>query len=219
MRNLMPPLKNKLSSGYILVIDPSSEHLGYTVSKLDNNHLVIEDIGVLWTKSAWDRGERFTYMANAIQSFINDPRGIVECVSEAFFSNPKMMMGSSVIPIINGIIEMEIFKSGKPITYQEVPPTVWRKTLSIKPAMVNGKRDYKTPTKDKVEELLVFKFPDNIISNITGKDRQLPTDVPDVVAITLAAAIDSGANKLEISNDLVYNRLGTLIKERYDSEN
>jgi hypothetical protein len=46
---------------------------------------------------------------------------------------------------------------------------------------VNGKRDYKTPVKNKILDMAYI--PETFQSNITGKERQTPSDVFDACGI------------------------------------
>jgi Holliday junction resolvasome RuvABC endonuclease subunit len=201
----MELLKNFDKKTKIIVIDPSGTHLAYAVIVLDKEAGVgiIEHTGMLWTKDSWTKGKRFSYMFKAIKSLIKeaDPDAVY---TESFFANPKAMSGSFVIPIVNGLIEMACWESNKNIQFEFVSPTKWRKILGIKSIKTKDKRDWKEPTKRMVEFLL-DKLPDTIISNITEKERQLPTDIPDVLAISLAIGWEHGIKIIDFNEDFCYN--------------
>jgi hypothetical protein len=80
----------------------------------------------------------------------------------------------------------------RPLPFHEIPPPSWRAVLGIKHLKLpGGKRDYKTPTKALVESKL-GTLPETIVSNITGKQRDLPNDVSDVLAIALSIGESAG---------------------------
>jgi len=113
-------------------------------------------------------------------------------------------MGSLVVPVINGMLEMICHDVDPEMEFKYVSPASWRKTLGIIPDRVGGKKDFKAPTKRKVEEL-VGKLPTNLISNITGKLRALPTDLPDSMAIACSISFNNGIKKIDLSNTMEYN--------------
>lgn len=191
---------------HILCIDPSANHLAYALCHVnkDTMNMNIVACGMIWTKPTWSRGQRLSYVKHCIQSIIESPinasQVTVNVYSEGFFVNPSQMIGFSDIPTVNGIIEMICFETQVQPEFSEIPPTEWRKVLSIKPNMDNvlqkdgsfkKKRDYKIPTLKAVEQAL-GKLPDKIISNITLKERDMPYDVSDALAIALAVAKSNG---------------------------
>lgn len=173
---------------------------------------------MIWAAPSWSRGQRYIYMQKAVNSLID---GLMEevpsvVITEAFFSNPKLPMGGSVIPTINAFAEMEA--SITKAQYLEIGPTTWRSVLSIKPNKdASGKRDYKTPTADLIKKSI--QVPDTIASNIhKDKQRKTPHDVTDVLAIALAVAKHHGVTKISQGNVAFYpihfiDKLSKLAKE------
>jgi hypothetical protein len=140
-------------------------------------------------------------MDSCLQELIRGPSNWLcadKVITESFFMNPKLRTGMSVIPTINGFIEKSCAEHK--VDYAEVSPSTWRKQLDIKFIKDSkGKRDYKTPTKEEVENI-IGKLPAEIESNITRKMRATPHDVWDVLAITISEARQQGIEKVEISN-------------------
>ena len=209
------PLQNKtLLDGNIITIDPSGEHLAYAVVHMDqvNSTAKYIDVGIIWTHTSWTKGHRFDYMQKCLKHLVLEykPVGIW---SEAYFVNPKMRTGMSIIPTINHIIQMVMYQLDNETTFGEISPTSWRGGLQIKPDYINGKRDYKGPTKVAVEKLLGKPFPSEVLSNITGKLRSLPTDIPDALAISIYVIKEHGIKVLDFDNNLVYNKQSSTFKE------
>jgi Holliday junction resolvasome RuvABC endonuclease subunit len=199
------PIIFKKDKHSILVIDPSASHLGYAFITLDfdSNTMLLESSGMVWCHDSWTKGKRYRYMLNAIELLAtSNPNCIPNTIlSEAFFSNPRQMAGSAVIPTINGFIEMVCDKLS--IRYLDMGATSWRAILGIKATKgSDGKRDYKTPTADLVKQFI--KLPSEVPSNITRKMRTMPNDVTDVLAIALALARHHGINKATQANTAFY---------------
>lgn len=198
----MAPLSLNITEPRLLVIDPSANHLAYVIV----NNQTIESCGMIWTKDSWIKGKRFSYMAKAIQLLLTEFK-VNHVFTEAFFVNPKQMLGSAVIPVINGLIELTSYEHKA--SYQEITPPSWRAILQIKAFKDDkGKKDYKTPVRNKVIEVL-GPIPDKVISNITGKDRDLPHDLTDSLGITLAILNSMNYNNIKLAensfNNLVIN--------------
>lgn len=198
----------------LLVIDPSSSHLAYSLITLDPITKVanFDYIGQLWTKDTWSRGKKFAYMMKAIQVLIDSSTDPSQVFTESFFMNFKQMNGSSTIPVINGIIEL--LASINDIQFEEFGPPVWRGVLGIKPVMTNGKKDYKVPTHTKVVQV-VGQLPSQITSNITGKPRDLPNDVTDCLAFSIAVCQELGYSKTKLhekcfNNESLLNKIRNL---------
>lgn len=198
------PIHTSGSHTYVF-FDPSASHLSYCVVQvdLDTKEAVIKACGMLWTRSKWNRGQRFAYMQKALTALINAfGLNIDGCITEAFFANPKLLFGSSVIPTVNAFIE--IAASERNIGYLEIGPPSWRSVLNIKPTKdAKGKRDFKTPTKSYVEAV-IGKLPEKIASNIDLKERNTPTDVPDCLAICLAYSKHVGITNITLSSNVYY---------------
>lgn len=203
----------------LLFTDPSASHLAYCLLTLDlaAKEAFITHIGMLWTRSTWSRGQRFKYMQRALEKLINGlARPLDGCVTEAFFANPKLMFGSSVIPTVNAFIEMAC--SAHKAGYLEIGPPSWRSVLSVKAIKdETGKKDYKGPTKTLVE-LTFGQLPEKILSNLDQKERKLPNDIPDCLAIALAYCKVSGVTQIKIdpnayTNLALLNELALIGKE------
>jgi Holliday junction resolvasome RuvABC endonuclease subunit len=200
----------------ILFIDPSGSHLAYvyTMLDIDNKELLISKVGMVWTKGTYTRAERLRYMQSAINILIQ------ECdivFTETFFSNPGLLSSSTaIVPTVNCFIEMAASEHSK--RFEELGASTWRSILGIKAIQNNGKRDYKVPTASKVAELLKKPLPSAILSNITLKERDVPNDVTDALAIALAISKYHEVTQIKLAdiafNDiLLINKLNALMED------
>lgn len=201
-----------------LLIDPSSSHLGWSLVQLDldKKELYISAAGMLWTSDSWTRPTSFKYMWEAVKILLDGDGEIIPhvIVTESFFMNPKLPMGSAVVPTINALISMAAEEVD--VHYQEMGPSTWRGILGIKALTINGKRDYKKPTADLVKKHI--SLPETIQSNINRKERMLPHDVTDVLAIAIAVAKHHGISKIITGNSAflpftILEKLNKLAKE------
>lgn len=187
-----------------LFIDPSSSHLAYCLAILDfkQKEVYIVATGMLWTKDSWTKAKRYRYMLDAASLLIEGTKEVFPhvLVTESFFMNPKLPMGAAVVPTINALLNMA--SEEKDVLYYEMGPSAWRGILGIKPATIAGKRDYKVPTANLVKKSI--KLPETIPSNINKKERLLPHDITDVLAIALAVAKHHGITKIVTSNTMFY---------------
>jgi Holliday junction resolvasome RuvABC endonuclease subunit len=183
-----------------LLVDPSSSHLAWVLVQLDLDakEMYVVATGMLWTKDSWSKAQRYRYMLKAAGILLDGTDHIIPhvVVTESFFMNPKLPMGSAVVPTINALISMAADE--KEVIYQELGPSAWRAILGIKSVTVGSKRDYKIPTANYVKKFI--SVPENIKSNINLKERQLPHDITDALAIALAVAKHHGVYKIEVAN-------------------
>lgn len=208
-----------------MVIDPSASHLAYALVEIDFKEkcIIFNSVGMLWTSSSLEKGQRFSYMRQAISFLMQQEPCPYAVYTEGFFANPKQMSGSAVIPTVNGIIEMvaaeESLKGPQEVEYFEVSPPSWRAILGIKPNVTEiagkKKRDYKIPTKTAVEARINSLIPDQINSNVNLKPRNTPYDISDVMAIALAVAKEHGITRVELSstcfdNPVILRQLETI---------
>lgn len=203
----------------LLVVDPSASHLAFVICEIDpsQSSMTILKSGMLWTHDKWSLGKRLNYMKTSFLFLIKEFK-IDGIYTEQFFMNPKMLTGgTAVIPTINAILQMCIDEVGKDIHFEEIPPPSWRAILKIKPVMVKGKRDYKTPTKDCVVKRI--DAPTRTLSNITLKERDTPTDIYDALAIVLALTESSNCNNL-LKGDKIFNdsELIMRLKDKSDED-
>lgn len=193
------PILNKTCKT-VLVIDPSSNHLAYTISTINTktNEFTVVKSGMVWTKDSWVKGKKYLNIHDSIEYLLNNKYFIVDTVvTEQYFMNFKLKSGMSSVPTVNGIIQMLCAKYG--VTYLETPPPSWRTALSIKPVKDSeGKNDYKVPTAKAVSKYI--NVPKTIKSNITLKERSTPHDITDCLAITLALAIKNNFVNIDKSN-------------------
>lgn len=185
----------------ILVTDPSASHLAWCLCILDisKGECYIAHAGQLWTKDKWSRGQRYDYMFRCLEALSQGDKEVTPsvAVTEAFFMNPKLLFSAAVIPTVNAFIEIAC--SRIKAKYLEFSPTSWRGIVGIKGVKdAKGKKDYKVPTADYVKKFM--KLPDTVPSNINRKERQMPHDVTDVLAMALAIAKFHSCDKIIQSN-------------------
>lgn len=204
MTNIKFPVTYTDGKHGFLFIDPSSSHLAFCLATLDLNkkEMYIVAVGMLWTKDSWTKAKRYRYMLNAATILVDGTKEVLPhvLVTESFFMNPKLPMGSAVVPTINALLNMAAEE--KEVIYQELGPSAWRGILGIKYATIAGKRDYKVPTANLVKKSITV--PETIPSNINRKERQLPHDITDVLAIALAVAKHHNITKIVTANTAFY---------------
>lgn len=218
-----------------LVIDPSSEHLGFCIMSCSGDTATIEKAGMLYASSSWDLGHKLHYMYEGIKYLVQYFRVNV-IVTEMFEMPSFRQMGVSVIPTINNNLKMMAYElncaTGGDIQVVEWPVPSWRAQLGISsgiPALDKhgqikltksgrAKKDFKIPAKNKVEEILNIKIPDKLLNNSDLKFRAVPYDLTDCIAISIAYAlkhhypiIKSSENVFE--NDKIMKILYTMRKK------
>lgn len=204
----------------LLVIDPSSSHLAYVLAVIDQNELVFHKVGMLWTHADWTVGQRLLYMFESFKVLLEQVPPPDSVYTESFFANFKMKTGMSMIPTVNNLLKMAIAKDDKRTGFSEISPSSWRKTLGIKPVLTTEGKDWKLPTKLKVEELIGVKLPELIQSNITEKQRALPHDITDAMAISIAIGTELKCSKFTTVHTTFLNPilLGQLRKVKENVE-
>lgn len=180
----------------VLFLDVSSSCTGYSVASVDFGAKTVDwkSAGALWLDPNWSHQEKYSYMFNALSTYFFIVEQIDYIVVEQYSINPKKMAGVTVVPEMHGAIKAGAWENG--IKVSSILPQSWRAILKISPnvtldAKGKKKRDYKDPTKKEVESRFT-NIPTKIVSNITKKDRQTPSDLYDALAIGLAWLVRLG---------------------------
>lgn len=216
-------LKEKNNEVKILGLDVSSTCTGYAVLTCDflTRKATVTSAGALWLSNNTDNALKYNYISKCLSEYFYILGYMDYLVHEQYSINMKKAQGIMVTPEMIGAIKATVAELG--VSYESISPQSWRKELGIKADITekNGKRerDYKGPTKEWVNNLTCV--PDTIISNITGKERNTPSDVYDAIAVIFAWAQKlTGANderffrkvsidkKLEINPHLGFNTMG-----------
>lgn len=204
----MSPVKLCIANKHILVIDPSASHLAYSLCEVVDNKFIFNSIGMLWTLDKWKNGQKLFYMYYAFRLLLKKALNLDSVYSESYFVNFKQRMGVSMIPTVNNLLQMVIFEVKKDIEYAEISASTWRKVLNITPFKFDdGSKDYKVPTKLRVCEILSTDLPEMLISNVTGKERALPHDVTDCMAIALSIGKELKCGEFILSKDAFNNSM------------
>jgi Holliday junction resolvasome RuvABC endonuclease subunit len=217
MVNNFPLIFDSGSKGF-LFIDPSASHLAWALATIDlgKKEIYFSAIGMAWTSDKWSKGKRFKYMQKVIEILMQGDGEVIPnaVVTEAFFVNPRMMVGSAVIPTVNAFIQMSA--DTHDVRYLEIGPSSWRGILGVKAVKdAKGKKDYKAPAAQEVSKFL--KVPEEIQSNINSKMRQTPHDVTDVLALALAVAKHHGVLTVS-SGNTAFSPFITIEKLKKESE-
>lgn len=180
-----------------LFLDISSSCTGFAIAKINfmTKTAELTKAGAIWLDSDWEHGKKYDYMYDVVQNFFYIVESADYLVVEQYSINTKKLMGVSVVSEMQGAIKAAAYSNG--LKVESILPQQWRSILKIKADVKNGKRDYKTPTKVKINSLV--KVPDEITSNLTGKKRQTPSDVYDAMAIALAWLSRNGI-KVKVDN-------------------
>lgn len=187
-----------------LYLDISSSCTGYVVATYDiaNKKATILKAGVLWFNDDWEHGQKYRYLQQYVTDVAYIHFRINDIVAEKYFCNPKAGLGTAVVSEATGAVKAACYEVMTPIGFHGISPPTWRSILKIKKDKTKtGSAAWKSPTKDRVEELLGIKMPEKLTSNINGKERKCPTDLWDALAICMAWLTDpaNGCTKFEIA--------------------
>jgi len=178
-----------VGNSHFLFLDVSSTCTGYSIAELDfvNKRAKVIKAGVLWFNDKWDHQEKYSYIFNTILTYFEVVEQIDYVVHEAYAINMNQRMGVMIVPEMIGAIKVGAAENN--IKVSGISPQTWRKQLEIKPDITKGKdgkkkRDYKTPTKRKINGI-VKGIPLRSISNITGNERATPSDMYDALGVCL----------------------------------
>jgi Holliday junction resolvasome RuvABC endonuclease subunit len=181
LKEVIPEVQ--LGNSKILFLDVSSSCTGFTVASVDfiNKKAEVLKAGAIWLDDHWEHARKYDYLYSIVQTYFEVVEQIDHIVVEQYSVNPKKMTGVLVSPEVHGCIKAAAFSNG--VKVSSILPQSWRSSLGIKAIGPKGKRDYKTPTKDYINTLCII--PQKIISNISEKERQTPSDLYDSLGITL----------------------------------
>lgn len=200
----------RLGNSKILFLDVSSSCTGFSVASVDflNRKAEMTKAGAIWFGSSWDHPRKYDYVYNMIQNYFDVQEQIDLIIVEQYSVNTDKMSGVLVSPELHGVIKAAAFSNGVKVT--SILPQSWRALLQIKPTITmvgtKKKKDYKTPTKDYINSL--YSVPDEVLSNITGKLRQTPSDVYDAMAIGEAWLQKYNIKTIERSNCTYDSHIG-----------
>jgi Holliday junction resolvasome RuvABC endonuclease subunit len=212
-----------MGDSYRLFLDMSSSCTGYVCAKMEGRKCTISRMGVMWFGADWENGQKYHHIHQSIGEFYSI-NAITDVIYESYHVNPNQMGNSLVVPEMIGAMKAATYDVwGMPIGTEDLSPTAWRGILKIKPIKTpklnkegspkltrTGRkmfdRDYKTPTKEYINELLPVEIPDKLISNITGNARTTPSDLYDALAICAAWHKKFGVDKFEVKEDALDGR-------------
>jgi len=167
-----------------LFLDLSSKCTGWCISQVIDNEVNIFKCGSFWYDDTENHGVKYNKTANFIKELCRT-WNIKSVISEAYFT--RAGFGCQVCVELHGVIKSALQDLEDIPTYEEICVQSWRSGgLKVKKDPTKtGSAAWKPNTKKRVEEILNFKFPDYIISNVTNKKRKLSYDLVDAVGICL----------------------------------
>jgi hypothetical protein len=173
-----------------LFLDLSSSCSGYAIASFTTVEgaplCTIHRAGAIWFDDKWDHGQKYHYIVSRIMEEFHVQDGIVEIIYEKYSVSFSQRAGCLVVPEMIGAIKCATKDVlGTAIGIEDFAPQSWRKELGIKPLVVDGKRDYKTPVKNAINEIFPLQVPQQIQSNITNKLRSTPHDLYDALGICI----------------------------------
>lgn len=196
----------------ILFLDVSSTCTGYTVVTVNlgdkSDTAVFRKSGCIWFGSDWDHQTKYSYIFNAILTYFEVVENIDLIIHEQYSINKDRMAGVMVVPEMIGAIKVAAKENG--VKVDSIPPQTWRAQIGLKPVVVNGKRDYKTPCKDIMKGLFTNGIPDEVISNITKKSRATPSDLYDALGVAVGWLKKNGYKKMDYSQVEFNSHIGNL---------
>lgn len=196
----------------VLFLDVSSTCTGYVVVSMNigdrKDPVTFKKAGCLWFGPDWDHQTKYSYIFNAVLTYFEVVEQIDLLIHEQYSVNKDRMSGVMVVPEMIGAIKVAAKENG--VRVDSIPPQTWRAQIGLKPDVQKGggkdgkdKRDYKTPCKEIMNKL--FKnIPEEVISNITKKNRATPSDLYDAKGVALGWLKKNGYNNL-VYNKCEYN--------------
>jgi hypothetical protein len=203
-----------IDSTRIVFLDQSSNCTGFAVWSVDYNRKSarLESAGPIWFNDKWGTGKSLAYFFNALRSYIFIVQGgVTEVVAEEyFFPMGNKVRGSIVVPKFLGVAQLSAHDEDPALDYMEISASKWRGLLGVQPDKTpavdsegkailtkNGNqkmtKDYKEPVKRLVKSLI--NVPDTFRSNITGNDRNTPSDVHDSLGMSIAVLKNRGITR------------------------
>ena len=197
----------------LLILDPSGSSIGWTIAYLKAGTFQITNSGALMASSSWDLGRRLNYMYKGVKHLVQTFKVNLIVSEEAIVAHG--MAGAAVVPTIVNNLKMLTWDLQGGLELKTMHVDKWRKLLCIsgvpafdkKGKMITNKRgkqkkDFKVPTAQKVEEMLKFKLPAQILDNRSLKLKDLKNDVSDSLAIAIAYGMELGYPKIQADKDL-----------------
>ncbi len=199
----------------VLIIDPSSDSIGWSIAKLSKDQFVITNSGALRATSSWSLGRRLFYMYRSIKLLCNHFKVTTIVSEEAIIA--RGMAGAAVVPTIVNIIKMlayELLELDLVLLHVDS----WRKQLGIsgipkvdkRGQLVLNKRgkpkkDFKEPCAQKVKEILKIDLPELILDNRNLRQSALKDDVSDSLGIAIAYGMSLNYPIIKASADIFTN--------------
>lgn len=206
----------RVDSVNVLFLDVSSACTGYCVASVDFNkkNASINKAGAIWLNDNWTHAAKFSYLGNSISNYFWVVEKIDYIVAEQYSVSGKKQQGTLVVPEAIGAIKAYSHDTGG-INIETILPQSWRSILGIKPESFvdkhgRNRRDYKKPTKEEVKNRLSTEIPEKMISNITNKERNTPTDVYDAIGLSLAWLNRLNFRHIDTNNVTFNHHLGVL---------
>lgn len=172
--------EHKIEDVNLLFLDASSTCTGYCVVNVNfkTKKCNVKNAGAIWLPDT-DHQEKYAYIHHAILNYFNIVEQIDYIVAEQYSINPKKMVGALVSVELHGVIKVAAAEMG--VKVKTFPPQSWRKELGAKREPNNS--DWKIPVKNKILEMV--DVPETVTSNVTGKERQTPSDLFDAVGLAI----------------------------------
>jgi Holliday junction resolvasome RuvABC endonuclease subunit len=201
----------------ILFLDPSSSCTGFAMVAVNKvkREAEIVSAGALWFGSDWDAGKKLRYLFSAIRNyFFILNQGVSEVVCEEYFfpmGPHAKVSGSMVVPEMIGVACLAAADEDPALDFTKISASSWRGLLGVKPdisehpteknkkGLPKKVKDYKTPVARYVSSVL--QIPAEFTSNITGKSRQTPNDVTDVLGMAIAVLKSRGYTTFKAQPD------------------
>ncbi len=204
-------MKYLKDSESVLILDPASDSIGWTIASLKDGKFLITNSGALRATSSWPLGRRLLYMYKSIKTLCEFFKVKTIVSEEAIVVHG--MAGAAVVPTIVNNLKMLAWELQ--IELETLHVDTWRKQLSItgvpkldkKGQLVLNKRgkpkkDFKVPAAQKVKEVLKLELPKTLLDNRNLKQSAIKDDVTDSLAISIAYGMTLKYPKIEASGSI-----------------
>lgn len=197
--------EHKIEDSNILFLDASSTCTGFCVMNVNfkTKKVIAKSAGAIWLPDV-DHQEKYAYIHHAILNYFNIVERVDYIVAEQYSINPQKMTGALVSVEIHGVIKVAAAEMG--VKVKTFPPQSWRKELGVK--RDPGNKDWKEPVKKKI--LTLTSVPDTVISNVSKKERQTPSDVYDAMGLAIGFLAKINLTNIDFSQIQYQTHTGVL---------
>lgn len=160
-----------------LFLDISSSCTGYVLASEEGKKVIIHEVGAFWFEKDADISQKCGHIFDFVFHKFNVDN-IDHVIYERYSFNTKNPNGALVCPQLQGAVLAACSTVGASV--EDITPQTWRKNCGLK-----RPRTEKRTWKEIVEAHFrgIYDIPEKMISNITGRERTVPSDYFDALGV------------------------------------